>query len=674
MNAIFHRQRIPALALALAGMLAAPFALQAQGNGPHIGYVYPAGGKQGTSFKAVVGGAQLKDVFEAVWSGGGVEIEVLEHIKPMTQNQFNDARDKIRELQKVKSDFEKAKREMKEKKKAISSGPMVVWTPTNEALLQLLRRQVSTFMRRQPSPAIAENVIVQFTIEKNAPTGERELRLATPRGLTNPLLFHIGDFFEFSRNPVKSTGEPVYDRSAKFAYEKKAELSEVADDINIPSVLNGQMMPGTVDRFSFVARRGQELVAVAKARQLIPYLPDAVPGWFQAILTLYDAKGVELAYNDDFRFNPDPVLHFTVPESGTYVLEIKDSIYRGRDDFVYRISVGELPFINSVFPMGGQIGNLPEVEAFGWNLPVTRFKPTVESKDPGIREIVLKDRGRPSNPVPFAVDNLPEILAEENKVEPERLQSIALPVVVNGRIDWPGDWDKFRFEGRAGQRIVAEVTARRLNSPMDSVLRLVGPDGAQVAFNDDYIDFFQDKGNGLITHAADSMIEATLPVDGTYQIHIGEAQRMGGKDHAYRLRISAPRPGFDLRVVPSSVSIKPGSTAPVKVYARRTEGFEGEIGLALKNPPGGVRISSVKIPATTNLVELRLSMPRGVSGSAFNLELEGRAKVDGVEIRRLAVPAEDMMQAFLWRHLVAAKEWKVMATGRPKKKPPATGR
>src|SRR6185369_1395468 len=46
------------------------------------------------------------------------------------------------------------------------------------------------------------------------------------------------------------------------------------------------------------------------ARALIPYLADAVPGWFQATLALRDAKGRELAYDDDFRFNPDPVLAF----------------------------------------------------------------------------------------------------------------------------------------------------------------------------------------------------------------------------------------------------------------------------------------------------------------------------------------------------------------------------
>jgi hypothetical protein len=34
----------------------------------------------------------------------------------------------------------------------------------------------------------------------------------------------------------------------------------------------------------------------------------------------------------------------------------------------------------------------------------------------------------------------------------------------------------------------------------------------------------------------------------------------------------------------------------------------------------------------------------------------GGAKISGEEVAREAVPAEDRMQAFLWRHLVPAKE------------------
>ena len=139
-------------------------------------------------------------------------------------------------------------------------------------------------------------------------------------------------------------------------------------------VINGQIMPGDVDRFRFRAKTGQKLVIETQARSLIPYLADAVPGWFQATVTLYNAAGKEMAVADDYRFNPDPVLFNEIPRDGIYELEIHDSIYRGRQDFVYRIAVGELPFITQMFPLGGKAGVPTVASVDGWNLTTQQLK------------------------------------------------------------------------------------------------------------------------------------------------------------------------------------------------------------------------------------------------------------------------------------------------------------
>ena len=52
------------------------------------------------------------------------------------------------------------------------------------------------------------------------------------------------------------------------------------------SAVIGQIMPGAIDRYRFTATKGQRLVAIANARELIPYISDAVPGWFQAAINL----------------------------------------------------------------------------------------------------------------------------------------------------------------------------------------------------------------------------------------------------------------------------------------------------------------------------------------------------------------------------------------------------
>ena len=55
------------------------------GTAPHIGYVYPAGGRQGTTFQVTVGGQHLAGVSRAFVSGGGVQATVVEYVKPTTQ-------------------------------------------------------------------------------------------------------------------------------------------------------------------------------------------------------------------------------------------------------------------------------------------------------------------------------------------------------------------------------------------------------------------------------------------------------------------------------------------------------------------------------------------------------------------------------------------------------------
>ena len=66
---------------------------------PHIGYVYPAGGRQGASFQVKVGGQLLDGVTNVHVSGPGIRAAVLEHVKPLTTQQFNTFREKLKELQ-----------------------------------------------------------------------------------------------------------------------------------------------------------------------------------------------------------------------------------------------------------------------------------------------------------------------------------------------------------------------------------------------------------------------------------------------------------------------------------------------------------------------------------------------------------------------------------------------
>jgi hypothetical protein len=240
-------------------------------------------------------------------------------------------------------------------------------------------------------------------------------------------------------------------------------------------------------------------------------------------------------------------------------------------------------------------------------------------------------------------------------------------VIVNGRIDRPGDWDVFRIEGRAGEQIVAEVTARKLASPVDSVLELTDAAGKRLAFNDDH----ENKADALSTHHADSLIHATLPADGTYFLRLGDAQHAGGREYAYRLRISPPRPDFALRVTPSAINAVSWRLRPITIFALRKDGFDGEIVLSFRDAPPGILMDGGLVPAGEEKVRVTLALARWLGFDPLKLHLEGRATIAGQEVVRTAVPADDMMQAFIYRHLVPAEQLTLIlpGSGTPPKRP-----
>jgi len=644
------------LACSAAILLLLTLALPAFGQtAPRIGYVFPAGGRQGSSFQVDVGGQFLETATNITFSGDDLHATLVDFHKPMNQGVFNTLRDKARELQDKKQAALKAAR----RGETIAPNATNAWTAADEkSLTEIREKMLKNPPNRTAAPALAEVATWRVTIGPDAALGDREMRLGTSGALSNPLKFQVGQLREFSKAPAKAAN-PEFDRLREQLGGKATPTSTNELRIALPATVNGQIMPGVVERCRFSARSGQQLVVAVSARELIPYIADAVPGWFQAALTLYDAKGKEVAYNDDFRFHPDPVLCCTLPASGDYVLEIKDAIYRGREDFVYRITLGELPFVTGIHPLGGPAGQLTEVELTGWNLPTNRAVFDAHNLLPGIHEFQVTTNNF-ANRACFWVDELPSSSEREPNESAGTAQPIQWPTSINGRIGKPGDEDVFKITGQAGQTLVAEVMARRLDSPLDSVLTLSDASGKQLAFDDDT----EDKGSGLNTHHADARIAVTLPADGDYFLRLGETQGKGGPEYAYCLRVSPPQPDFALRLVPSALNLRGGASAAVTVHALRRDGFTNEITLALKDAPPGFTLSGGKIQAGQDSVKATLAGPAVPADERFQLQLEGRAVIASKPVVRPVVPADDLMQAFFYRHLVPAQELQVSVGGR----------
>jgi hypothetical protein len=107
-------------------------------------------------------------------------------------------------------------------------------------------------------------------------------------------------------------------------------------------------------------------------------------------------------------------------------------------------------------------------------------------------------------------------------------QPIAIGQTVAGVIERGFDVDVYRFEGKAGQRITAEVVAARFGSPLDSFLTLYTNDGQTVAANDD-----------IDSATTDSRLEVFLLRDGSYYLVVVDANDRGSAAHVYRLSLRA---------------------------------------------------------------------------------------------------------------------------------------
>jgi hypothetical protein len=334
--------RLTCLSLAL--WLAAAIAAHAQPR-PYLGYVYPAGGQQGTTFQIRLGGQGWDEVSQVLVTGTGVtaritdnyrrldfiELQLLNEQAALLRRTTLSATSRT-ELVKMDKEAMLSDLDMGNRMQSGETTPAESQKETARTLLEKIEKRTHEFVPTPASAANASLVLVEVTIAPDAEPGERELRLVTPRGISNPMVFYVGQVPEISDPPMLTASKQVLGKESSALRKRAADEDE--HQITLPCTANGQIGSGEIHRYHFSVHKGQHLVISVLGRRLVPFMADAVPGWFQPVLAIYDADGKEVAYDDRYRFKPDPTIFYAVPADGEYVIAIRDSIYRGREDFV----------------------------------------------------------------------------------------------------------------------------------------------------------------------------------------------------------------------------------------------------------------------------------------------------------------------------------------------------
>lgn len=158
----------------------------------------------------------------------------------------------------------------------------------------------------------------------------------------------------------------------------------------------------------------------------------------------------------------------------------------------------------------------------------------------------------------FAVDDLPSVAQARPNQTLANAQAVTLPVAVDGYVDNLGR-DYYKFSAAAGQRLSVEVLARRLGSPLDSMIRLLDARGRELAYSDDAL--------GL---GSDSMLSYTVKEAGDYVVEVRDIRFQGGGNFLYRLRIG----DFPCVTVPYPMGIQRGAPAQVTFAGQSVEGIQ----------------------------------------------------------------------------------------------------
>ena len=281
----------------LGGAVLTPAALAQR---PYIGFVYPAGGQQGTTVQLRLGGQGMEQVSAILVSGTGVTVKSSECYRRLDSPDINILTDQLKDLKRTQTPPAAMMMAPMTAESTMMSmtatGATMAAAGEGATLTNLIReieKRIRDFVQTPASLAIAAITLVELEIAPDAALGEREIRLVTARGISNPLVFHVGQLPEVSRKPMRTANFQILGKEA--AALRKRPVEEVEDRITIPCTVNGQIASGESNRYRFTARKGQRLVLTTLGRQLIPYLADAVPGWFQPVLVLTDATGKELS-------------------------------------------------------------------------------------------------------------------------------------------------------------------------------------------------------------------------------------------------------------------------------------------------------------------------------------------------------------------------------------------
>jgi hypothetical protein len=258
-------------------------------------------------------------------------------------------------------------------------------------------------------------------------------------------------------------------------------------DLETETAVNSRVAANSVSWFRFAAKKSQRL--------FVECLAESLDSRMDAMLVLTDGAGRELE-----RARTGGLIDFTAPADGSYFIKVADFLYRGGDEYFYRLTLSAGPRLDFAFPPAALRGAKTNITLYGRNLPGGKpakgltidGKPleqvTVEVAFPsgeparrletGLRlqpagaglegfEYRLKSPKGLSNPLLLGFATAPVQLEKEPNSQPSLAQKISPPCEVAGQFHPGMEQDWFTFEAKKGDAYWLEVFSHRLGLGTD---------------------------------------------------------------------------------------------------------------------------------------------------------------------------------------------------------------
>ncbi|MEX2560817.1 MAG: PPC domain-containing protein, partial [Pirellulales bacterium] len=234
---------------------------------------------------------------------------------------------------------------------------------------------------------------------------------------------------------------------------------------------------------------------------------------------------------------------------------------------------------------------------------------------PGVYDVRASGTFGISNPRAFVVGDLAELKEPGGNNSAEKAHPVELESIINGTADGSAsDW--FKFTAKAGQRVILDCWAERIDSRMDATLVVYDSAGRELARSRD-------------SNGRDPLIDLGVAADGEYLLEVFDFVYAGGADHFYRLSIGTG-PYIDFIHPPAGLPGSKGtytifgrnlpgsSPADVSIEGRPLERLDVEIELPADTTER-VLLGSFVRPQDSSLdgIDYRLTTPRGVANPVF---------------------------------------------------------